>query len=63
MQQLRWAERTVQSLRQSGRKKTRKYTTALRGVIESALVTWVGILLFEIGLLASPGHVTVGSTF
>ncbi|KAF8481850.1 hypothetical protein DFH94DRAFT_410415 [Russula ochroleuca] len=53
-----WANRTVQSLRESGGKKSRKYVTALRAVIESALVTWFGILLFEIGSLAPSGHVT-----
>lgn len=61
MQQFRWANRTVQSLRESGGKKSRKYVTALRAVIESALVTWFGILLFEIGSLAPSGHVTVRS--
>ncbi|KAF8506607.1 hypothetical protein F5888DRAFT_1885667 [Russula emetica] len=55
-----WANRTVKNLRQNGRKNCRKYATAsaLRAVIESALATWIGILLFEIALLAPSGHVT-----
>jgi hypothetical protein len=63
MRQLRWANRTVKNLSQNGRKNSRKYATALRAVVESALVTWIGILLFEIASLAPSGHVTVGSTF
>lgn len=61
MQQLRWANRTVKNLRQNGRKNSRKYATVLRAFIESALATWIGILLFEIASLAPEGHVTVGS--
>jgi hypothetical protein len=63
VQQLRWANRTVKDLRQNGRKNSREYATALRAVIESALATWIGILLFEIASLAPSDHVTVGSTF
>ena len=37
-----------------------RYATALRAIIESAFVTWIGIVLCEIGLLGpSHGHVTV----
>ena len=37
-----------------------RYATALRAIIESAFVTWVGILLCEIGMLGpSKGHVVV----
>ena len=38
---------------------SRKYDNAFRAVIESALVTWVGILVYEITLLAPTGHITV----
>ena len=51
------------NLRQNGGKNSRNYATALRAVIESALVTWISILLFEIASLAPSGHVTVCSTF
>lgn len=37
----------------------RKYDDALRAVIESALVTWIGILIYEITSLAPTGHITV----
>jgi len=63
VQQFRWANRTVQNFRQNGSKNSHKYANALRAVIESAVVTWIGILLFEIGSLAPLGHVTVGSIF
>jgi hypothetical protein len=37
-----------------------RYATALRAIIESAFVTWIGIVLCEIGLLGpSHGRVTV----
>ncbi|KAI0699142.1 hypothetical protein BC835DRAFT_1503561 [Cytidiella melzeri] len=34
------------------------YSLAVRAVIESALVTWVGLLIYEIASLAPEGHVT-----
>lgn len=54
-----WANRTVKDLLH-GTTNSRKYATALRAVIESALATWIGILLFEIASLAPApgGHVT-----
>lgn len=36
-----------------------KYATVVRAIIESAAVTWIGIVLTEIGLLAPTGHITV----
>jgi hypothetical protein len=36
-----------------------RYNNALRAVIESALVTWIGILIYEITSLAPKGHITV----
>jgi hypothetical protein len=36
-----------------------KYATAIRAVMESAVMTWIGIVLCEIGLLAPTGHITV----
>ena len=39
----------------------RKYNTAIRAMIESAFVTWLGILILEITSLAPTGHVTVRS--
>ena len=38
---------------------SRKYDDALRAVIESALVTWIGILIYEITSLAPMSHITV----
>lgn len=38
----------------------RKYNTAIRAMIESAFVTWVGILILEITSLAPTGHVSTG---
>ena len=35
------------------------YETVLRACIESALVTWIGLLLYEICSLAPNGHVVV----
>ncbi|KAI9452561.1 hypothetical protein BJY52DRAFT_906954 [Lactarius psammicola] len=37
---------------------SQKYDNALRAVIESALVTWIGILIYEITSLAPMGHIT-----
>ena len=39
----------------------RRYNTAVRAMIESAFVTWLGILILEITSLAPTGHVTVRS--
>ncbi len=38
---------------------SQKYDNALHAVIESALVTWIGILIYEITSLAPMGHITV----
>jgi len=37
---------------------SRTFGNALRAVIESALVTWIGILIYEITSLAPKGHIT-----
>ncbi|KAH9081562.1 hypothetical protein EDB83DRAFT_2512422 [Lactarius deliciosus] len=37
---------------------SQKYDIALRAVIESALVTWIGILIYEITSLAPMGYIT-----
>ncbi|TCD61476.1 hypothetical protein EIP91_008393 [Steccherinum ochraceum] len=34
------------------------YATVLRAIIESATVTWIGLLIYEIASLAPEGHVT-----
>ncbi|KAH8093088.1 hypothetical protein BXZ70DRAFT_438890 [Cristinia sonorae] len=34
------------------------YDTVLRAVIESAMVTWIGLLIYEVASLAPEGHVT-----
>ncbi len=47
----------------NGRPDSSIYVTAIRAVIESAVVTWVGIVLCEIGLLAPTGHITVRPIF
>lgn len=36
------------------------YLTALEAIVESALVTWVGLLLYEIATFAPTGGITVG---
>jgi len=55
----RWGTRAVRDLRNDGLLVySRKYDNAFRAVIESALVTWVGILIYEITLLAPMGHIT-----
>jgi hypothetical protein len=52
----------MQSLR-SGQAPSSRYANALRAIIESAFVTWIGIVLCEIGMLGpSHGHITVRST-
>ena len=38
---------------------SRKYDDALHAVIESSLVTWIGILIYEITSFAPMGHITV----
>jgi hypothetical protein len=60
---LRWINRAVGRLRKNGSRvsTTRKYNTAIRAMIESAFVTWLGILILEITSLAPTGHVTVRS--
>lgn len=37
--------------------------TALEAVVESALVTWLGLLLYEISSLAPTGGITVRDSF
>ena len=51
----------MQTLREGGRTTSfGRYSTALRAIIESALVTWIGILICEAGILGpSKGHVVV----
>ncbi|KAI0308294.1 hypothetical protein B0F90DRAFT_1681709 [Multifurca ochricompacta] len=57
-----WASRAMQSVHDGGMKVfSLKYDTILHAVIESALVTWIGILIYEIAALAPTGHVTVCS--
>jgi hypothetical protein len=56
---LRWSARSVNGFRANGRANPSKYATAIRAVIESAVMTWIGIVLCEIGLLAPTGHITV----
>jgi hypothetical protein len=50
----------VQGIREPINSTSSRYATALRAIVESAVVTWIGILLCEIGMLGpSKGHVTV----
>ncbi|KAH9178624.1 hypothetical protein EDB89DRAFT_961033 [Lactarius sanguifluus] len=55
-----WATRARRGLRNDGVLlfSSQKYDNALRAVIESALVTWIGILIYEITSLAPMGHIT-----
>jgi hypothetical protein len=58
----RWPSYAVRRLRHDGVLVlvcSRRYGNALRAVIESALVTWIGILIYEITSLAPKGHITV----
>ena len=56
---LRWSDRSVSGSLGNRRVNQNKYAAAIRAVIESAVVTWIGIVLCEIGLLAPTGHITV----
>lgn len=38
---------------------TTPYSTLMEAVIESALVTWIGLLLYGIATVAPEGHITV----
>ena len=60
---LRWSDRSVNGFLGNRRVNPSKYATAVRAVIESAVVTWIGIVLAEIGLLAPTGHITVRAIF
>ncbi|KAI9444717.1 hypothetical protein H4582DRAFT_1805927 [Lactarius indigo] len=55
-----WVTRVKRGLRNDGLLllSSQKYDNALRAVIESALVTWIGILIYEITSLAPMGHIT-----
>ncbi|KAF8506608.1 hypothetical protein F5888DRAFT_1643797 [Russula emetica] len=53
-----WSDRSMNGFNGNGRANSSKYATAIRAVIESAVVTWIGIVLCEIGLLAPTGHIT-----
>jgi len=54
-----WSYNAVQGIREPINSASSRYATALRAIIESAVVTWIGILLCEIGMLGpSKGHVT-----
>ena len=37
----------------------RQYGTVVEAIVESAFVTWIGLLLYEICLFAPTGHITV----
>jgi len=57
-----WGTRAVRELRNDGLLVlvcSQTYDNAFRAVIESALVTWVGILIYEITSLAPTGRITV----
>ena len=41
------------------RTRTTQYSTLMEAVIESALVTWIGLLLYGIATVAPEGHITV----
>jgi hypothetical protein len=60
---LRWADRSMDSFNGNRQKNSSKYATVIRAVIESAAVTWIGIVLAEIGMLAPTGHITVCAFF
>jgi hypothetical protein len=49
----------VHTLREGGGRNPGKYAAAIRATIESAVVTWIGIVLCEIGMLAPTGGITV----
>ncbi|KAH8990155.1 hypothetical protein EDB86DRAFT_1801237 [Lactarius hatsudake] len=55
-----WANRLMGGLHKDGLRVStnRKYNIAIRAMIESAFVTWLGILILEITSLAPAGHVT-----
>ncbi|KAN0134268.1 hypothetical protein V8E53_007766 [Lactarius tabidus] len=55
-----WSNRAFGGLRKNGSRMStaRRYNTAIRAMIESAFVTWLGILILEITSLAPTGHVT-----
>ncbi|KAH8992509.1 hypothetical protein EDB92DRAFT_1858249 [Lactarius akahatsu] len=55
-----WATRARRGLRNDGLLllSSPRYDNALRAVIESALVTWIGILIYEITSLAPMGYIT-----
>lgn len=38
----------------------RGYSTVIAAIVESALVTWVGLLLYGVATVAPQGHITVG---
>jgi hypothetical protein len=58
----RWTDRSINNSNRS-RRTNSKYATVIRAVIESAAVTWIGIVLAEIGMLAPTGHITVCTLF
>lgn len=41
-------------------KKARQYSTILEAIIESALFTWMGLILYGVTNVAPEGHITVG---
>lgn len=51
----------MNGLHDIGRANASKYATVVRAIIESAVVTWIGIVLCEIGMLAPTGHITVSA--
>ncbi|KAI9452560.1 hypothetical protein BJY52DRAFT_1292328 [Lactarius psammicola] len=55
-----WANRVMGGMNKKGLRvsTSRKYNNAIRAVIESAFVTWLGILILEITSLAPTGRIT-----
>jgi len=55
-----WVNRSVVRLHKNALRAStaRKYNTIIRAMVESAFVTWLGILILEITSLAPTGHVT-----
>lgn len=52
-----WLARDANS-HHATRSNHRRYSVVVEAIVESALVTWIGLLLYEISSLAPTGHIT-----
>lgn len=61
MIQFSYVSRNIPSEKVSGMDRS-QYSTLIAAIVESALVTWLGLLVYGIATVAPQGHITVSKS-